>query len=60
MGTNASLIIKPKLYVNDRSADLTMLKESRLVVTTQNYIDQIPTTINFDHLSFDNEKETTV
>lgn len=60
VGASASIVIKPHLMINDRPANLNMLKNTKVVVTTNNYIDQIPVTKNFEGLSFCNDKELTL
>jgi len=57
VGASAKLVVIPQLKINGRKADLKMLKNSKVVLTTKNYIDNIPVTKNFAGLSFEDGKE---
>lgn len=60
MGSSTNIVIKPQLRINGRKADVNMLKSSKVVVQTSNYIDNVPITRNFDGISFDNHSECTI
>ena len=60
MGNNAQVIISPQLYINDRSASLTLLKNVNVSLTTQNYIDSIPVTKKMDGINLVDGQELTV
>jgi hypothetical protein len=60
VGSSTSIVIRPKLLINGRQANLKMLKNSKAELRITNYVDDIPVTKNFDQLNFTNEKEVTV
>ena len=60
MGNNAQVIISPQLYINDRPASLTLLKNVNVSLTTMNYIDNIPVTKKMDGLNLVDGQELTV
>ena len=59
-GTTTQLLIKPQLLINSRRADISMLDNIKLVISTDNYIDSIPVTKNFTNLKFDAKEELAV
>ncbi|CDW90653.1 UNKNOWN [Stylonychia lemnae] len=60
IGNKAQIIIRPTLLINGRQAPLKILKNTKIVLTTQNYIDNIPTTKNFDGMTFTENKELVI
>ena len=60
VGSSTQIVVKPHLTINDRIADVKMLKNSKLVVQTSNYIDGVPITRNYDGLSFENHQLCTI
>lgn len=60
VGSSTSIVIRPKLLINGRQANLKMLKQCKAELRITNYVDDIPVTKNFDQLNFTNEKEVTV
>eukprot|EP00347_Sterkiella_histriomuscorum_P022623 403337784 len=57
IGNKAQIIIKPNLLINQRPASLTILKNTKVNITTYNYIDNIPVTKKFEDLTFNDSKE---
>lgn len=53
-------MVRGKLNINGRPASLTNLKNVKLTLTTNNYIDNLPVTKTFNNLTFNNEKELSV
>ena len=60
VGSSTNIVIKPKLSINGRKADVKDLKNSKVVVQTTNYIDSVPITRNYDGISFENHSECTI
>jgi len=60
MGTTTQLVIRPQLLVNGRTADVSLVKNISLVISTDNYIESIPVTKNFTNLQFNHDHELTV
>jgi hypothetical protein len=60
VGSSTSVIVKAQLNVNGRKAKLDLLKNVKIVLTTFNYIDNLPVTKTFSNLSFDNDKELSI
>jgi hypothetical protein len=60
VGSSTSVIVKAQLNVNGRKAKLDLLKNVKIVLTTFNYIDNLPVTKTFTNLSFDNDKELSI
>ena len=52
LGNNAQVLISPRLFINERQASLSLLKNCRVTLTTKNYIDSIPVTKVFEDLKF--------
>ena len=50
-------MIKPTLQVNDRQASVSILKNTKIILTTYNFIDGIPVTKNFENIKFQDNKE---
>lgn len=57
VGASTSILIKPKLTINGRAADLSLLQNTRIVLQTTNYIDNVPVTRNYDGIVFDSKRE---
>lgn len=57
VGSSTTIVIKPSLTINGRTADPKMLKNTKVTVKTSNYIDSVPITRNFDGLSFEKNGE---
>ena len=51
MGNNAQVIISPRLMINGRHANISLLKNVNVELTTINYIDSIPVTKKMEGLS---------
>jgi len=60
VGSTTNVIVKGQLNINGRRANLSLLKNVKLVLTTHNYIDNLPVTKTFSNLSFENEKELSI
>jgi hypothetical protein len=60
VGSTTNIIVKGQLNINGRRANLSLLKNVKLVLTTHNYIDNLPVTKTFSDLSFENEKELSI
>jgi hypothetical protein len=60
VGANTNIVIRGKLNINGRPASLTNLKNVKLTLTTNNYIDNLPVTKTFNNLAFNNERELNV
>jgi hypothetical protein len=52
--------VKGQLNINGRRTNLSLLKNVKIVLTTNNYIDNLPVTKTFGNLSFDNDKELSI
>ncbi|KAL4440764.1 hypothetical protein ABPG74_013745 [Tetrahymena malaccensis] len=59
MSSKAKILIQPRLYFNNQPAPLTMLKESKVVVTTINSMG-IPSSTTFNKIEFDNKNEVEI
>ena len=57
VGSNTNVIVKGQLNINGRPANIEMLKNVSVVLTTYNYIDNLPVTKTFNELSFNADKE---
>jgi len=55
VGSSTNVIVRAQLLINGRKAALNMLKNVKIVLTTYNYIDNIPVTKTFQNLSFKND-----
>jgi len=55
VGSSTNVIVRAQLLLNGRKAALNMLKNVKIVLTTYNYIDNIPVTKTFQNLSFKND-----
>ncbi len=60
VGSSTSVVVKASLNINGRRAQLNLLKNVKLVLTTYNYIDNLPVTKTFSNLQFSNDKELQV
>ena len=60
VGTNTNVVVKSQLTINGRPANLDLLKNVKLTLTTYNYIDNLPVTKTFSNLSFNNDKELSI
>lgn len=60
VGANTSVVVKGQLNINGRRAQLNLLKNIKLTLTTYNYIDNLPVTKTFSNLSFSQDKELSV
>ena len=60
MGQNASILIRPYLLINNRAANVEVLKNTKITLTTNNYIDNIPVTKTFENISLKNNEEFTI
>ncbi len=52
IGNKASVIIKPSLQINQRQASVKLLKNTKITLTTTNYIDNTPVTKTFENIKF--------
>ena len=59
MGKEATILVRPVLKVNDRKCDLSLLKNTKITITTTDN-KQIPVTKTFADLSLSNKKELSV
>lgn len=57
MGTEAKILVRPVLKVNDRPCTLRALKDILIKVTTTSYIDNIPITKLFEDLKINDNNE---
>ena len=57
VGSTASLIVKPKVMLNDRPVHVSMLKNTTIELKTVNYIDHLPRTRKFTNINFDESSE---
>jgi hypothetical protein len=60
VGASTSVVVKASLNINGRRAQLSLLKNVKLVLTTYNYIDNLPVTKTFSNLQLANDKELLV
>lgn len=60
VGASTSVVVKGQLSINGRRAQLNLLKNVKIVLTTLNYIDNLPVTKTFSNLSFTGDKELSV
>jgi hypothetical protein len=60
IGNTASILVRPSLLINGRLANLDLLKNTKIILTTSSYIDSIPVTKTFENLTFSNNKELIV
>jgi hypothetical protein len=60
LGMSTKLVVRPQLFINGRKANVNLVKNVKVVVTTNNYIDKIPVTKNFNGLKFENDEELTI
>jgi len=58
IGNKAEVVVRPFLTVNQREAQLEVLKNTKITLTTLNYIDQIPVTKTFENVKFKQGVET--
>ena len=52
VGNKAKLLVRPALYLNFRQADLRLLKNVVITISTFNSIDSVPTTKRFENIEF--------
>ena len=52
MGSTTKIVVTPMLHLNGMKADLSLLKNVSVVLSTENYIDKVPVTKEFTGLSF--------
>ena len=57
VGTKTNVVVKCRLRINDRPVNLNLLKNIKVVLTTHNYIDNLPVTKTFNDLHFNDDKE---
>jgi hypothetical protein len=57
MGNKARILVQPRLYVNQENANLEIITDRNITVTTINDTD-IPSTVEFDKSKFSVEEET--
>ncbi len=57
IGNKSNVLIRPTLRINDRITNIELLKNSKVTLTTNNYIDRIPVTKTFEDLKFKNNQE---
>lgn len=57
VGSNTNIVVKGQLSINGRPAKLDILKNVKVVLTTYNYIDNLPVTKTYNGLSFNTDKE---
>ena len=60
MGNNAQVVISPRLTINDRDANISLLKNVNVQLTTINYIDSIPVTKKMEGLNLIDGQELIV
>ena len=60
MGQKAQILFRPSLLVNNRTANTELLKNSKITLTTSNYIENIPVTKTFENVKFKNNEEFTI
>lgn len=53
MGNTATVVVRPHLLVNGRTAPLDLLKNAKITLTTNSFIDNIPQTKVFDRLDLE-------
>jgi len=56
MGNEAKILIKTHLTVNNRPCDLKLLKNTKIMLTTRSFIDDIPVTKTFENIELKNEE----
>ena len=57
MGSTATVLVTPHLQINGRSADLKLLQNIKATIRTEDFINGIPTTLNFDNIKAQANKE---
>lgn len=60
MGEKGTILIRPQLFVNDRIAELSLLKNIKCILYTTDYIDGIPATKTYPGLKLAEDKELIV
>jgi hypothetical protein len=60
LGSQATILIIPKLTINGRSAALDLLKNVLVFVDTVDFIDEIPTQQQFQNLNLSDNGDLTV
>lgn len=50
IGNNAQVIVKPSLSINGRQASVALIKNAKITLTTNSYIDNIPISKTFENL----------
>ncbi|EAR85110.2 hypothetical protein TTHERM_00530680 (macronuclear) [Tetrahymena thermophila SB210] len=59
MSSKAKILIQPRLYFNKQPAPLSMLKESKIIVTTVNSMG-IPSSTTFNKIEFESKSEVEI
>jgi len=57
MRGKATILVRPQLYINNQTADITLLQNAKVIITSQNYTDSIPVTKIFDEFKLVPNKE---
>ena len=60
LGKKASILIRPQLLINGRTADISLLKNIQCTLCTTNYIDNLPASETFKNLTLSENKELIV
>lgn len=60
LGQKASVLLRPSLFINGRTASLELLKNAKVTLTTLNFTDKVPVTKTFENLQISNSKEIVV
>ena len=57
MGKESEILLKPVVKVNDRRWNISILKNTKVTLTTTSFIDNLPVTKTFENLELDNKHE---
>lgn len=60
LGQKASVVVRPSLFINSRTASLELLKNCKVTLTTMNFTDRVPVTKTFDSITVANNKDVVV
>lgn len=60
MGKEAEILLLPTLKVNDRKCDLSIMRNTKITLTTISFIDNLPITKTFDDLSPNSQNEISI
>lgn len=60
LGQKASVVIRPSLFINQRTASLELIKNPKVTLTTMNFTDKVPVTKTFDNIQVANNKDIVV